>query len=209
MLKTVATLPAIIIIAACTAGCAEKGADNMDGSPEQKTTINAQDQAAQLDKYEKATFAAGCFWGVEASFRAVEGVVATQVGYTAGHLEKPTYDEVCTDKTGHAEAVEVTYDPGKVSYEELLEIFWKIHDPTTLNRQGPDVGTQYRSAILYHNPDQQALAQNSKQKLAQSGRFDEPIVTQIIPAPKFYKAEEGHQRYLEKRGETSCSSTIH
>ena len=208
MLKTVATLLAIIIIAASTTGCAEKGADNMDGSPEQKTTINAQDQPAQSEKYEKATFAAGCFWGVEASFRALEGVVATQVGYTAGHLEKPTYDEVCTDKTGHAEAVEVTYDPGIVSYEELLEIFWKIHDPTTLNRQGPDVGTQYRSVSFHHTPAQQQAAEASKAKLDRSGRLSRPVVTQIVPAAAFYEAEEYHQRYLEKRGKASCHPSL-
>jgi len=163
----------------------------------------------QSDKYEKATFAGGCFWGVEASFRAVEGVVATSVGYTGGQLDNPTYKAVCTDKTGHAEAVEVTYDPNIVSYQKLLDVFWRIHDPTTPNRQGPDVGTQYRSAIFFHTPQQQVLARASVQKLEQAGKFDKPIVTQIVPAQKFYKAEEHHQRYLEKQGKTSCSATIH
>ncbi len=166
-------------------------------------------EPAKPAKYEKATFAAGCFWGVEASFRAVEGVVATQVGYTGGRRANPTYPQVCTDKTGHAEAVEVTYDPEKVSFEKLLDIFWKIHDPTTLNRQGPDVGAQYRSAIFYHSPEQKALAEASMQKLEKNRVFKRPIVTQILPAPKFYRAEEYHQRYLEKQGRTSCSSTIH
>jgi len=166
-------------------------------------------QPAQSAKYEKATFAAGCFWGVEASFRAVEGVVATQVGYTGGRRANPTYTQVCTDKTGHAEAVEVTYDPEKVSFERLLDLFWKIHDPTTLNRQGPDVGRQYRSAIFYHSPEQKTLAQASMQNLEKARAFNRPIVTQILPAPKFYRAEEYHQRYLEKQAKSSCSSTIH
>jgi len=167
------------------------------------------EQPAESAKYEKATFAAGCFWGVEASFRAVEGVVSTQVGYTGGRRANPTYRQVCTDKTGHAEAVEVTYDPKKVSFEGLLDIFWKIHDPTTLNRQGPDVGTQYRSAVFYHTPQQKALAQESMQKLEKARVFKRPITTKIVPAPEFYKAEEYHQRYLEKQGKTSCSSTMH
>ena len=166
-------------------------------------------EPAQHAKYEKATFAAGCFWGVEASFRAVEGVVATQVGYIGGKRANPTYTQVCTDKTGHAEAVEVTYDPQKVSFERLLDTFWKIHDPTTPNRQGPDVGKQYRSAIFYHSPKQKALAQTSMQNLERAGVFAAPIVTQILPAPKFYRAEEYHQQYLEKQAKTSCSSTIH
>ncbi|MBN2269255.1 MAG: peptide-methionine (S)-S-oxide reductase MsrA [Sedimentisphaerales bacterium] len=169
----------------------------------------ATKEPAQRAKYEEATFAAGCFWGAEASFRAVDGVVATQVGYTGGRRANPTYAQVCTDETGHAEAVEVIYDPNKVSFENLLDIFWKIHDPTTLNRQGPDVGTQYRSAIFYHSPEQKSLAEASMQKLEKARAFKRPIVTQILPAPKFYKAEEYHQQYLEKQGKTSCLSTIH
>jgi len=153
---------------------------------------------------QTATFAAGCFWHVEEAFRRVPGVVSTEVGYTGGHTENPTYEEVCTDKTGHAEAVRLEFDPEKISYEQLLEIFWSIHDPTTLNRQGEDVGTQYRSAIFFHTPEQQALAEASKQRLAQSGRFKDPIVTEIVPAGPFYRAEEYHQRYLEKRGLSSC-----
>jgi len=167
-------------------------------------TQKASPMAGGLNRYEKATFAAGCFWGVEAAFAKVPGVVSTQVGYTGGHTENPTYKQVCTDKTGHGEAVEVTYDPAKISYQQLLDVFWSIHDPTTLNRQGPDVGTQYRSAIFYHNKDQQAAAEASKRNLEKSGRFDKPIVTEITPASKFYRAEQYHQRYFEKRGLPSC-----
>jgi peptide-methionine (S)-S-oxide reductase len=154
---------------------------------------------------EKATFAAGCFWGVEAAFRQVKGVTATSVGYIGGHTADPTYKEVCTDRTGHAEAVQVEFDPAQVSYEQLLHIFWENHDPTTPNRQGPDIGTQYRSAIFTHSPEQQAAAEASKAKLEQSGHYRRPIVTQILSAPEFYRAEEYHQQYLEKRGLSHCS----
>ncbi len=149
---------------------------------------------------EKATFAAGCFWGVEAAFRQVKGVVSTTVGYTGGSFKDPTYKDVCSGKTGHAEAVEVEYDPSQVSYEEFLTVLWEIHDPTTLNRQGPDVGTQYRSAIFYHTPEQKAAAIASKEKLQHSGRYKNLVVTEITPASQFYRAEEYHQQYLEKRG---------
>ena len=145
---------------------------------------------------EKATFGAGCFWGVEAAFRRVEGIVSTTVGYSGGTSENPTYEDVCTGKTGHAEVVEVEYDPFRVSYEELLEMFWDNHDPTTPNRQGPDIGTQYRSAIFFHTPEQEAAARASKKKV--QGRFKNLIVTEITPASKFYRAEEYHQRYFEK-----------
>jgi peptide-methionine (S)-S-oxide reductase len=154
---------------------------------------------------EKATFAAGCFWGVEAAFRQVFGVTGTTVGYSGGWFESPTYEDVCTDRTGHAEVVEVQYDPERVSYEDLLNLFWEIHDPTTPNRQGPDVGTQYRSAIFYHNPDQKAAAETSRQRMEDSDRFPAPIVTEIVRAGAFYPAEEYHQRYLEKRGLSSCA----
>jgi len=153
---------------------------------------------------EKATFAAGCFWGVEAAFRGVPGVVETQVGYTGGKTADPTYEEVCTDRTGHAEAVEVTFDPEKVSYAELLRVFWQIHDPTTPNRQGPDMGSQYRSAIFTHNVEQKRLAEESRSALERSGRFRRPTVTEILPAQTFWRAEEYHQRYLEKHGRASC-----
>lgn len=153
---------------------------------------------------QKATFGAGCFWGVEATFRQIPGVVDAAVGYAGGDFPNPTYRDVCTDMTGHAEVVEVEYDPEKVGYDELLRVFWENHDPTTLNRQGPDVGTQYRSVIFYHTPEQQAAARASKEKLDASGRFRRPIVTKIEPAPRFYRAEEYHQRYLEKRGIAHC-----
>lgn len=153
---------------------------------------------------EKATFAAGCFWGVEATFRSVPGVTSTRVGYTGGTLDHPTYRDVCTDRTGHAEAVEVTYDPARVSYSELLKTFWKSHDPTTLNRQGPDAGTQYRSAIFFYNPEQEAAARAAKDELERSGAYRRPVVTQIVPAMEFWEAEEYHQQYLEKRGLAQC-----
>ncbi len=152
----------------------------------------------------KANFAAGCFWGVEAAFRQVEGVVDAAVGYSGGRLENPSYEDVCSGRTGHAETVEVDYDPAKVSYEQLLDVFWENHDPTTLNRQGPDVGEQYRSAIFFHTPEQQAAAAASKEKLEKSGKYKRPIVTQIEPASRFWRAEEYHQRYLEKHGLAHC-----
>ena len=153
---------------------------------------------------EKATFAAGCFWGVEAAFRQIPGVLATAVGYIGGRTKDPTYEDVCTDRTGHAEAVEVEFDPARVNYGQLLDVFWNEHDPTQLNRQGPDVGTQYRSAIFFHNPAQQAAAIASREALEKSGRYRRPIVTEIVPAPDFHRAEDYHQQYLEKRGLASC-----
>jgi len=153
---------------------------------------------------EKATFAAGCFWGVEDAFRSLKGVVDTAVGYTGGNAKDPTYEQVCTDRTGHAEAVQVEYDPERIAYEELLELFWKMHDPTSKDRQGPDVGSQYRSAIFYHSEAQRAAAEASKHRLQQSGTYCRPIATQIVPAAEFYRAEEYHQQYLSKRGQQSC-----
>ncbi len=154
---------------------------------------------------EMATFGAGCFWGVEATFRKTEGVVETAVGYLGGTRENPTYEDVCTARTGHAEVVQVVFDPEKVRYVDLLDVFWKCHDPTQLNRQGPDVGTQYRSAVFFHTPEQEEAAKKSKDALDQSGQLGTPIVTEIAPASTFYRAEEYHQQYLEKRGLTSCS----
>ena len=151
-----------------------------------------------------ATFAAGCFWHVEEAFRHVKGVLGTRVGYTGGKTKDPTYKEVCTGETDHAEAVEIQFDPKKVSYEKLLEIFWKEHNPTTINRQGLDEGTQYRSAIFFHTPQQQKAAKASKAKLQKSGKFEEPIVTEIVKAGPFYPAEKYHQRYFEKHGLTVC-----
>jgi peptide-methionine (S)-S-oxide reductase len=153
---------------------------------------------------EKATFAAGCFWGVEQTFREVPGVIDAASGYTGGKKDNPTYQEVCTDETGHAEAVEVVFDPEEVSYEKLLNVFWENHNPTQLNRQGPDFGSQYRSAIFYHSDTQKAQAEASKSALESSGKYRSPIVTLIEPAVTFYRAEEYHQRYLEKRGLSHC-----
>ena len=152
----------------------------------------------------KAIFAAGCFWGVEATFRQLPGVTSTRVGYTGGQTDNPTYKEVCTDRTGHAEAVEVTYDPAKLSYDKLLDVFWENHDPTQVNRQGPDFGTQYRSAIFFTTPEQETAARTSKAALEKSHRFSKPIATQIVPAATFYEAEDYHQQYLEKKGLASC-----
>jgi peptide-methionine (S)-S-oxide reductase len=152
----------------------------------------------------KANFAAGCFWGVEAAFRQIEGVTATAVGYEGGTKPQPTYREVCDGDTGHAEAVEVDYDPSRVSYDRLLDVFWENHDPTQLNRQGPDVGEQYRSAIFFHDADQERAARESKERLEKSGRYRRPIVTQILPASTFWRAEDYHQQYLEKRGLATC-----
>jgi len=153
---------------------------------------------------EKATFGAGCFWHVEETFRHLKGVLSTTVGYTGGTLKNPTYEDVCTDKTGHAEVVELTYDPKIITYAELLMVFWDIHDPTTKNRQGPDVGTQYRSAIFYHSPEQQTTAELSKRNLEQKRKYSKKIVTEITKATIFYPAEEYHQQYLAKHGLAAC-----
>ncbi|HXO20899.1 MAG TPA: peptide-methionine (S)-S-oxide reductase MsrA [Thermoanaerobaculia bacterium] len=153
---------------------------------------------------ERAMFGAGCFWGVEAAFRQVPGVVSTAVGYSGGTTDAPTYEEVCSDSTGHAEVVEVEYDPARVSYDDLLKVFWENHDPTTLNRQGPDVGRQYRSAIFYRTPEQRDAAVASKEREEKSGRHRRPIVTEITSAAPFHRAEDYHQQYLEKRGLATC-----
>lgn len=155
---------------------------------------------------EKATFAAGCFWGVEADFRKIEGVTSTAAGYTGGHTDDPNYQEVCSDRTGHAEAVQVEFDPDRVSYEDLLEVFWSSHDPTQVNRQGPDYGSQYRTEIFFHTPEQEVAATRSKAEA--QARFSKPIATAITSSPEFYEAEEYHQRYLEKKGLASCTVTL-
>ena len=157
-----------------------------------------------MEKIEKATFAAGCFWGVEAAFQKIDGVIETAVGYSGGDTEAPTYEEVCTERTGHAESVQVTFDPAEVSYDHLLEAFWEAHDPTTPNRQGPDVGTQYRSAIFFHTPEQEKAARESKARLQASGKYRRPVVTEITPASEFYRAEEYHQKYFQKHGGAAC-----
>ena len=196
--KIIAIILALSTAAALIDGCREDK-DKYDMGPADKSQTSAE------SRLQKATFAAGCFWGVEAAFSKLEGVKSTTVGYTGGRLQNPTYQQVCSHKTGHAEAVQITYDPDIVSYEKLLEVFFSIHNPTTLNRQGPDVGSQYRSAIFYHDEDQRLAAEKSKQ--GARTRFTEPLVTEITPAPAFYKAEEYHQRYLEKKGLTSCNQS--
>jgi len=154
---------------------------------------------------EKATFGAGCFWGVEMKFAAMPGVTATAVGYEGGSMDSPSYKDVCTDQTGHAEVVELDFDNEKIPYEQLLDAFFSLHDPTTMNRQGPDWGTQYRSAIFFHSPDQERQARAKIEQLTKEGRFaPRRIITQVVPAQTFWRAEEYHQRYLEKRGQTSC-----
>ena len=169
-------------------------------------TSSSPDSAAELDGLQRATFAAGCFWGVEASFREIEGVVETSVGYTGGSARDPSYEQVCTGTTGHAEAVEVRFDPAVVSYGQLLSTFWSIHDPTTRDRQGWDFGSQYRSAIFVHGADQEGLAIASRDE--HQGRVARPIVTEIVPASVFYAAEDYHQRYFEKHGGAACATTI-
>ena len=170
-----------------------------------KRIINMTDtESLGALRTEKATFGAGCFWGVEAAFRQIPGVIETAVGYEGGALPNPTYEDVCSHTTGHAEVVEVSYDPTRVSYEDLLAVFWENHDPTQLNRQGPDVGDQYRSVIFYHTPEQQEAARASMARLAESGRYRKAIVTQIVPAETFNRAEEYHQQFLEKRGLAFC-----
>jgi peptide-methionine (S)-S-oxide reductase len=165
--------------------------------------LNSVTDKEVLVELEKATFAGGCFWSVEGDFRMIEGVTRTTVGYTGGTTKNPTYEEVCTDTTGHAEALQIEFDPNAVSYKDLLDVFWRVHDPTTMNRQGPDVGTQYRSAIFVHSSEQEATATASL--LEAQKRYDRPIVTEVTPASEFYPAEDYHQRYYEKRGMASCT----
>jgi peptide-methionine (S)-S-oxide reductase len=167
---------------------------------------------ANTENLQLATFGAGCFWGIEEAFRQVKGVKSTIVGYTGGWFKNPTYKDVCTDKTGHAEAVQVQFDPNEVSYDDLLGVFWSIHDPTTKNKQGPDTGSQYRSLIGYHTPEQELLAKKSIEDSERSGKFQgRSIVTEIVQAPQFYKAEEYHQKYYQKRGsgDESCYRTLY
>lgn len=185
------------------------GAMAIDGFPgaDSKQTANEDNtNTTSMENTDMATamFGAGCFWGVEAAFRQVEGVTATAVGYAGGEVDNPTYEQVCSDRTGHAEVVWVEYDPTRVSYEDLLNVFWQNHDPTQVNRQGPDVGSQYRSVVFYYTPEQERAARESKEKLAVGGEYDRPIATSIEAAPEFWKAEEYHQQYLEKRGLSTC-----
>jgi peptide-methionine (S)-S-oxide reductase len=201
------------------AGCDEKQWQSMIDSAKQSpagdtTAMNTPakqipeskpaESTDAASKREVAMFGAGCFWGVEATFRKVPGVLDTAVGYSGGHTKNPTYKQVCTDKTGHAEVIRIEFDPAKVSYTQLLEVFWANHDPTTVNRQGPDVGTQYRSVVFFFSPEQAAAAKAMKAELETAKRFRRPIVTQIVPAGEFWRAEDYHQRYLEKKGLDSC-----
>lgn len=157
-----------------------------------------------MAKLEDATFGAGCFWGVEDAFMGIKGVKETETGFMGGKTKNPTYEEVCTDKTGHAEVVHLKFDPDEVGYEKLLSVFWGIHDPTQMNRQGPDFGSQYRSIIFYYNEKQKELAEKSKEEIQKSGKYDKPIATEIIPATEFYRAEEHHQKYHKKHGMSKC-----
>lgn len=177
------------------------GTDTPGGKDE---SGEASEMSKENTEMATATFGAGCFWGVEATFRQIEGVKATAVGYCGGHTDRPTYREVCSDETGHAEVVEVQYDPSVVPYEKLLEVFWEAHDPTQVNRQGPDIGSQYRSVIFYHTPEQEEAAKRSKEELDKSGAHKRPVATSIEAAQPFWRAEEYHQQYLEKRGLSSC-----
>ncbi len=172
----------------------------------QHTESQPRPDSGDREGLQRATFAAGCFWGVEASFREVEGVVRTSVGYTGGRTQDPTYEQVCSDTTGHAEAVDVWFDPQLVSYDELLNVFWSTHDPTTPNRQGWDFGSQYRSAIFFHDADQEQRALASRD--AHQGTLTRPIVTEIVAAPAFHEAEDYHQRYFEKHGGAVCATTL-
>jgi peptide-methionine (S)-S-oxide reductase len=180
---------------------------NSVGSPSESRGVEPRDDRAGTEGLQRATFAAGCFWGVEAAFREIEGVVRTSVGYTGGRTSDPSYQQVCSGATGHAEAVEVWFDPAVVSYDQLLSTFWSIHDPTTRDRQGWDFGSQYRSAIFFHDADEEALANASREK--RQGSVRRPIVTEIVPAPAFYDAEDYHQRYFEKHGGAAvCATTL-
>src|SRR5581483_6015057 len=162
-------------------------------------------QSIQTGSREVATLGGGCFWCLEAAFEQLRAVDKVASGYAGGRVDRPTYHQVCTGNTGHAEVVQISFDPKLISYREILEVFFAIHDPTTLNRQGADVGTQYRSVIFYHSPEQKAAAEKSRKEIDLSGRFGRPVVTQIEPAPKFWRAEEYHQRYLQKRGKSHCA----
>ncbi len=205
--STPLALIAAALLAATSIGCDTQESHAMPNEP--NTTGNAQmDQKVADGTYEVATFGAGCFWGVEAAFRNVEGVQETAVGYAGGHVDRPTYEQVCTDTTGHAEVVRVVYDPQKVSYEKLLDVYFDIHDPTQVNRQGPDRGKQYRSVVFTHSDAQHNQAEKKIDQLAASGQFSQPIATQIEPAGDFWMAEEYHQQYLEKRGRATCHPNL-
>jgi peptide-methionine (S)-S-oxide reductase len=201
MERLVVIILVMVGIAALALGIQEVRGDESPTGPASTGHSEPTEEDADM---AKATFGAGCFWGVEAAFRKTPGVTSTQVGFMGGSVENPTYKQVCYEDTGHAEVVEVTYDPEQVSYESLLKTFWDVHDPTQVNRQGPDVGDQYRTVIFYHTPEQKEAAEQSKAELEESGKYSRPIATQIEPAEEFYRAEEYHQQYLEKKGLASC-----
>lgn len=198
----------VSVVAATVALMLLAGCQGPDGQTARKENVSAMSTAGAKSEVvtEKAMFGAGCFWGVESRFMAVPGVVSTAVGYSGGKTDHPTYKQVCGDGTGHAEVVYVEYDPQKVSYEQLLEVFWANHDPTQVNRQGPDVGTQYRSVIFYYTPEQERIALASKERLGLSGKHQRPIATEVTKAGPFWRAEEYHQKYLQKRGLDSCGT---
>lgn len=187
----------LAVVSAALGGCANQDAP---AAPANATATQPGVEGRTMSNVEVATFGAGCFWGVEAEFAKVPGVVSTAVGFCGGKSPDPSYREVCSHTTGHAEVVEIKFDPSKVTYQELVDIFFELHDPTTLNRQGPDVGDQYRSVIFFHSPEQEKIAKATKERLAKSGEFRDPIVTQIVKAEPFYRAEEYHQKYFEKHG---------
>lgn len=207
VLAAVAFLAAVSVshFAQAGAGAGGEPVGHHQGIPKGFSPAGTPVEPGGESRLRTATFGAGCFWGVEAAFRKTKGVTHTAVGYSGGEAPSPSYQQVCSDTTGHAEVVQALYDPEIISYDELLAVFWANHNPTTLNRQGPDVGTQYRSVIFYHDAEQKAAAERSKQALAASGKWgDRPIVTEIVPAQTFYIAEDYHQQYLEKRGMATC-----
>jgi len=193
------TLLSLIVIAAGTfSSCAQKTSnDNNNKTMSNTSAATSKEQTTTSTGYDTATFANGCFWCTEAIFEQLEGVISATSGYTGGKTENPTYKQVCSGETGHAECLQIVYDPKKISFDELLEVFWETHDPTTLNQQGNDIGTQYRSGIFYHNDEQKQKAEKYKAELNKSGAFDKPIVTEITPFTKFYKAEDYHQQYFD------------
>lgn len=202
---------ALLIAAGCerhsTLGAADARGESAGAGAISAREIHATESGMNADtddRLQTATFGAGCFWGVESVFRQLDGVVDAAVGYSGGLFENPTYQDVCSDRTGHAEVVQIRYDPAAITYDKLLSVFWKCHDPTQVNRQGPDVGSQYRSVIFYHTPQQKVAAESSREALAQSGKHRRPIATEIVPAATFYRAEEYHQQYLAKRGLPNC-----
>jgi peptide-methionine (S)-S-oxide reductase len=202
MMRKFCTVTAGLAAVLVTVGVLTNAGTDMPGGKDESG--EASEKSKEKTEMVTATFGAGCFWGVEATFRQIEGVKATAVGYCGGHTERPTYRDVCSDETGHAEVVEVQYDPSVVPYEKLLQVFWEAHDPTQVNRQGPDIGSQYRSVIFYHTPEQEAAAKRSKEELDKSGAYKRPVATSIEAAQPFWRAEEYHQQYLEKRGLSSC-----